>query len=175
MLLHRSPVLRRDLGCSDGLKTQNQTPEVHHHIISSEKCWCKLLSSAFKIRVHLKPAGFAAWVSRFIGCLFSERKITAESWWMVDGLCSKSKQGGKWGVDSVWLITTTYCKELKKKKKRNNLRVAVSCRNWGYLTCGCTEISIAALFISFVLWNALLLGLGSYLFISSSRQLQCSD
>lgn len=79
MLLHRSPVLCRDLGCSDGLKTQNQTPEVQHHIISSEKCWCKLLSSAFKIRVHLKPAGFAAWVSRFIGCLLSERKITAKS------------------------------------------------------------------------------------------------
>lgn len=79
MLLHRLPGLHRDLGGSDDLKNQNQTPKVHHHNIRSEKRWCKLLFSACKIRVHLKPTGFATWISRIIGCLFVEREITAKS------------------------------------------------------------------------------------------------
>lgn len=92
--------------------------------------------------------------------------------WGMAFAANHNRMGNEGGCE--WLISKNYCKELKNK--RNNPRAATTRRNSGCLTCGCAEISIAALlFTSFVLWNTSLLGLGSYLFISSARQLQCSD
>lgn len=93
---------------------QSQMPKVHHLKISSEKHYDKLLFSAFKIRVNLKPMGFATWISRSMRCLFSERNNHRG---LMDGEWPLQQITTGWEVRGgcEWLISNTYYKELKNK------------------------------------------------------------
>lgn len=125
-------------------KEQNRShkvPQLQHQLWNH---WHELLFSMFKTRLHLKPPEFTTWRSRGSGYLPGGRGAAAEPRCMWTAFAANANRVGKRGLGSVGLICSTYCKELKKN--RNNLRVAVNCRNSGYLTCGYTKMYCSSSF-----------------------------
>lgn len=93
---------------------QKLAPKLHHLKISSERCLDKLLFSAFKIGVQLEPVGFATWIFRLMGCMFSEgsnHQGVMDGGWPLQQITTGWEMRG--GCE--WLISRTYCKELKNK------------------------------------------------------------